>query len=390
MNKKYIFYHHGGSGNHGCEAIVRSVVKILGKECDLISFRPEDDYKYGLDKVVSSIYKVKEIGKSGIHRIILYIARHFFHSKKLDYKYEFKDVVKSKNNILISIGGDLYCGKDTESLTYLNKIVSKHNTSILLGCSIEPEKLKDPKIVEDMKRYHLIFAREPVTYNALINAGVTKNVFLCADPAFQLDTLNVTLPEGFQEGNTIGINISPLIIMREKTTDIIKSAYDNLIEYIIENTNYQIALIPHVVWSSVSDFKLLKEFYNKYSHTGRVVLISDCNCMELKGYISKCSMFIGARTHSTIAAYSSCVPTVVVGYSVKAVGIAKDLFGTTDNYVLPAQSIKNGNELVDTFIWLDKNHASIREGLKNMMPSYKKSCYIIKEKIEMFLNEKNN
>ena len=53
-------------------------------------------------------------------------------------------------------------------------------------------------------------------------------------------------------------------------------------------------------------------------------------------------MFIGARTHATIAAYSSCVPTLVVGYSIKARGIAKDLFGTDEGYVLPVQALAKG------------------------------------------------
>ena len=66
-------------------------------------------------------------------------------------------------------------------------------------------------------------------------------------------------------------------------------------------------------------------------------MINDKNCMEIKGIISKCRFFIGARTHSTIAAYSTCVPTLAVGYSIKARGIARDIFGTEDNYVVPVQ-----------------------------------------------------
>ena len=51
-------------------------------------------------------------------------------------------------------------------------------------------------------------------------------------------------------------------------------------------------------------------------------MIQDDNCMVIKGYISRCELFIGARTHATIAAYSTGVPTLVLGYSVKARGIA--------------------------------------------------------------------
>ena len=70
-------------------------------------------------------------------------------------------------------------------------------------------------------------------------------------------------------------------------------------------------------------------------------------------------------------AYSSNVPTFVVGYSVKAMGIAKDLFGTWENYVLSAQNIKETNELTDAFIWLQKNENDIKNHLSDILPEYK-------------------
>lgn len=388
MDNKYILYHHGGSGNHGCEAIVRSVVKIIGEKVDLVSFRPEDDWKYGLNNIGVSIHNVKNISSTVFFRVYLYVMRHIFNNNKPDYRFQFKDVVNCKDKVVISVGGDLYCGSDTESLTYLNKIISANNISILLGCSIEPEKMKDGQIVADMHRYHLISARESITYNALIAAGVVDNVILCADPAFQLDTVELPLPDRFIKGNTVGINISPLVISREREGGIIRKTYDNLIQYIIKNTGYQIALIPHVVWNGVSDLSVLLEFYKKYEDTGRVVLIQDHNCMELKGYIARCNMFIGARTHSTIAAYSSCVPTIVLGYSVKARGIAQDLFGITDNYVLSTQLVKTGDELVEAFAWLDKNQISIKKHLQRIMPAYKNSSYFVGEKIKEIVGER--
>ena len=36
-------YYHGGSANHGCEAIVRSTAKILGVEPTLFSASPDED-----------------------------------------------------------------------------------------------------------------------------------------------------------------------------------------------------------------------------------------------------------------------------------------------------------------------------------------------------------
>src|SRR5690606_14821725 len=106
----------------------------------------------------------------------------------------------------------------------------------------------------------------------------------------------------------------------------------------------------HVVWTYNNDLETLNEIYQKFNDTGRVVLIGDHNCMELKGFIARCRMFIGARTHATIAAYSSMVPTLVVGYSVKARGIAIDIFGTNENYVIPVQSLKEETDLTNAFI----------------------------------------
>lgn len=86
--------------------------------------------------------------------------------------------------------------------------------------------------------------------------------------------------------------------------------------------------------------------------------------MQLKDCIARCSFFIGARTHATIAAYSSCVPTLAVGYSVKAKGIATDLFGTEKNYVLPVQEIHSETDLAKTSRYLFDHGPIISEHLK--------------------------
>ena len=124
--------------------------------------------------------------------------------------------------------------------------------------------------------------------------------------------------------------------------------YDNFVymmQWILENTECAIALIPHVVWEDNDDRTVLRELYNKFKNTGRVVLIDDCNCMQLKGYISRCRFFVGARTHATIAAYSTRVPTLVLGYSIKSRGIAKDLFGREKNYVISVQDLRKKENL---------------------------------------------
>ena len=89
-------------------------------------------------------------------------------------------------------------------------------------------------------------------------------------------------------------------------------------KYIIDESNATIALIPHVVWENNDDRKVLRKLYEDLGKNKRIVLVEDHTAPELKYIISHCRLFIGARTHATIAAYSSLVPTLVVGYSVKA------------------------------------------------------------------------
>ena len=61
---------------------------------------------------------------------------------------------------------------------------------------------------------------------------------------------------------------------------------------------------------------------------------------------------------------------MVLGYSVKARGIALDLFGTWENYVLPVQSLQETDELTRGFDWLMREEEQIRRRLKTVMPPY--------------------
>ena len=206
---------------------------------------------------------------------------------------------------------------------------------------------------------------------------------LVSDPAFTLPKIDLPLPKGWKEGKMIGINASPLIIENGKNAKTVYEAYRLLIEYIIKETEYNVALIPHVIAEGNNDYEVLKKLYDEIESKDRLVLVGDHNCLELKGYISRCSFFIGARTHATIAAYSTCVPTLVLGYSVKSRGIATDLFGTYDHYVLPVQEMNDSKELLNSFIWIQEHEDEIRNHLIDIMPEYISKAYMAKDALEI-------
>lgn len=386
-----VLYSHSGSKNHGCEAIVRGTAKILDgmERISLLSHEKDEDLLYKIDEIVDVKQGKFPINKKSLDFFKAYMALKLKKdTSKMDV-LQFKDGLNSikEDSIAISIGGDTYCYSDVYNQVELHKMYGKKAyKTVLWGCSVEPKLLEDEKIAQDIKDYDLIITRESISYEAL--KKVNENTYLYPDPAFQLDKVDVKLPKGFIENNTVGINLSPLVIKKENSDGITLKNYENLIKHIIENTDMNIALIPHVVWEHNDDREPLRYLYDKFKHTNKVVMIEDANCMELKGYISKCRFFIGARTHATIAAYSTCVPTLVVGYSVKARGIAKDLFGTYENYVLPVQSLDKKIDLLNAFKWIESNENTIKLNLKRNMKSYKNKSSEVFERILSMVGDK--
>lgn len=365
-------YLHGGSENHGCEAIIRSTIKMLEGKTRVYSNNIEQDTKYGLDQICEL--------KADIPQSILRGSKEWLFSSlqtkmtgkiNLAIKYRYKKFYDqiSKGDIFLSVGGDNYCYAGTDVLAARNyNLRKKQCHTVLWGCSVEPDLLNDCVIREDIAGFDLITARESISYEAL--KKINKNTYLVSDPAFALDRIDLPLPAGWVNGNMIGINASPLIISSSSNGRLILEAYERLILQIFKSTDCAIALIPHVVWKQNDDREILKLLYDKFKDTGRILFLNDHNCMELKGFIARCRMFIGARTHATIAAYSNSVPTLVLGYSVKSRGIARDIFGTEEHYVIPVQNISDANALANGFIWLLENEKSVRDHLQQVIPQY--------------------
>ena len=385
MNKIFM-YAHSGSKNHGCEAIVRGTVKVTKEESSLLTYSVPEDKKFGLDVITNLIQfgplnmhlpeKTKKFQfKNKLKNILKYILPVFLLKKVQDriFVYLLKDIPSGINNIYISIGGDNYCYNTNNKLEYLNRILNKlGNKTVLWGCSIEPDFImNNNNLLEDLKKYSLITARESITYNALINAGINKNTHLIPDPAFIMDKIiPYDMPKEFIINNTVGINVSPMV---EKFVgnNIIISNFENLISYILNETDMNIALIPHVLWDNSNDVIPLTKLLYKFNYSHRIFLIGNkYNAIELKGVISQCRFLVATRTHASIAGYSSQVPTLVIGYSVKAKGIAKDIFGDYKNYVLPVQDLKNNNDITNAFKFLINNETAIRDHYKNFMPNY--------------------
>lgn len=371
---KVVMYVHGGSKNHGCEAIVRSTAQLLKLDLNqsiLLSYNCSEDLQYGLDSVVQLRQEINTINRKSLDFVKAYFMQKIFNKSIYMDALLHKQSINQINNMDIGlfVGGDNYCYSDAEVYPIVNNLIRKKVKKLVLwGTSVEPSVLENNRIRKDIKKFDLIIARESISYNAI--KQVNPNTILLPDPAFFLNIEKTELPKYFVKGNTIGINISPMILDYEKNRGKTFENYECLIDYIMEQTDYNIALIPHVIWDSNDDRKVLQQLYKKISDKNRISIVDDHNCRQQKYIISQCAYFIGARTHSTIAAYSTGVPTLVVGYSVKAKGIAKDLFGTYDNYFIPVQDLNQKNNLLNSFLWLEKNTDRIKITLNDKIKEY--------------------
>ncbi len=375
MNLK--LYAHGGSGNHGCEALVRTTCGFLGEKAALYSGSIEQDRQYGIHRIAwLHDDRPREIPRNSLRYIWAAIHAKLGRGEKLFTHYAHENFFKNihPGDVCLSIGGDTYCygPGGREILSHYNDIIHKKGgKTVLWGCSIDYDVL-DESTMRDLARYNLITARESRSYALL--KSINPNTVKVCDSAFHLEKKELAWPDGFSGENVVGINMSSL---SQDCADgnLVLENYVHLMDYILNETDMQIALIPHVVTGGRDDRTSLEALYAPYRDNPRVVFLQDGNCMELKGYIARCRFFVGARTHATIAAYSSMVPTLVTGYSLKACGIAEDLFGSSEHYVLPVQKLKTSTELTEAFLWMANREQEIRAHLALTVPVYKQQIY---------------
>ena len=365
---KYFLFNHEGSKNHGCEAIVRGSMNIIensdGKaEFVLSSYNPSDDEI--INNITVKAAKTRELTK--VEKLIAAVDLKINNSETYALQKMYSPIVSDAEDcdICLSVGGDTYCYGDNHGIQVLTRELKKRGKkTVLWGASIGAEDLSERKL-ESLRDFDAIFTREPITYELLKENGANDNIYLFSDPAFCMERVEVEPIDGFTRENTLGFNISPLVASGDPRK---KEIAEDFLKFIFENTTMKVLLVPHVVEENNNDYDFMKPIFEKFEHTGRIAILPpDLEARQYKGYIAGTRFFIGARTHSTIAAYSSGVPTIALGYSVKARGIAKDIFGE-EKYVLDIKAMTDYEELRDEFLKLLENENEIRRELMKSIP----------------------
>lgn len=377
MEKTVTLYGNGPSTNHGCEAIVRGIDSLLDNETDLfiLSADIEAGKKYWAftptNRRIEAIPCQKQPEKNFrfLKTWIQMKASGDYLSMDLLFTLSGIKEAAKKSKIAFSIGGDNYCYSDPQIYSRINMEFNRMGIkTVLFGCSINPDIFGQSELIEDFRRYSWIVARESITASAL--SKINPNTILAPDPAFFMEPMNSGQSKIWREAPCIGINLSPFMIPDSETELLILSNVKILIDWILQNTENRVVLIPHVINPASDDREVLMLVKNMFIENDRVVIAEDECAPKLKDLISHMEVFIGARTHSTIAAYSTAVPTLALGYSIKAQGIARDLFKEEAHYVLPIGRIKKCTDLLNSFLWIFENKREINRNLKELLPNY--------------------
>lgn len=331
---------------------------------------------------------------SGLHKINLHMD--ILMDEKVLKQYNTSDII-------VDLSGDTLSDKGSYSIFSLLGIlvgIFLKKKIAIYSQSIGPFK----KIIVPLARFclnqaDLIVVRENETVSILKGIGVSNpNIYLTAEIAFLLKSAppekvrEILSKEGINEKNTypfIGIGTSALMnsILESKNESGI-TIMAKIADFLVENMNAQILLIPHVIippkYDPHDDRYISRRIYQTAKNKNRINLINgDYSPEELKGIVGKCELFIGARMHSDIAATSMHVPTVALGWSHKYYGIMK-MIGQ-EKYVWDVWTA-DFSELVAIISDAWHNREEIRNRLRSRTTDLEKSALnsalLVKELLE--------
>lgn len=350
--------------NRGCEAIVRGTVKILRKHFNDPRFicvsRFSSDEQFNRQRAVErdgAITHLQTCGRMSREQALRnfwrpytwsYVHKRYFRPEMLKY-LEYQKMIPHLDGAaaVLSVGGDNYSldyGIPTLFTDLDDIAIEKGRPIVIWGASVGPfDKIPEYEgyMARHLREVTGIFARESATIDYLRGIDVVENVYPVSDPAFMMDPEK---PAGIEdeisiEEDSIGINLSPLMANYVTGGDLDRwtELAASIVAEVAARTGMRIYMIPHVTVPDSNDYEFMRRAVARI-RDGRekITLVPPrYNASETKWIIGQMAVFAGARTHATIAALSSGVPTLSFAYSIKARGINRDLFGSDDNCLGP-------------------------------------------------------
>lgn len=335
--------------NHGVEALVTTTLDQLRQRL------PDAQYLV-LDRVPefdSSRVDVKDVRfhydhtarpfySSRLRRLLIKLSDYV---QRVDANYQ--DTVREIKtaSAVVATGGDVFAseyGHDS-LLSHLRPLELAGQFGVpyfFHAQSIGPFKTDADRnaFLKVARGARAITVRERLSYNYVTNElGLPEaQVAHTADPAFLLplpaeETVHAMRTHyGIEAGRpTIALSTSQAICnWTNSNYEQHFHSWRRVIEWLRSTLQAHVILIPHVQEISVKndDRVLATQLIRHFRFDPHLRLAGgDYTASEFKGLISQCDLVIAERMHAALAGLSSAVPTIAIGYSVKAEGILLDL-----------------------------------------------------------------
>lgn len=358
------------NSNMGCVALACSIIKLL-KEI-------EDEEKINLDIILfeSSPNKKKvelyskeldvDLENFTFSEVAwIYDLRAFAHWKRHE---EMKKNIKECDFIIDMTGGDsfsdIYGKKRFYFWSNIKKYILKQKIPLILGPQTYGpyENTRVKKVAKEIiEKAALVITRDQKSLQ-YIQSFTNVKAEVTTDVAFELICKKGNFIKNTKK-KQIGINVSGLLYLDNSDSHFNESAMKleyrdythKLIKELLSSEKNEVYLIGHVQ----SDMQAIEKVKNLYPRCK--VLPWQQTPMEIKYYISQMDVFVGARMHATVAAFSSNIATIPVAYSRKFAGLYEN---------------------VGYDILIDLQNMDLKEALLKTM-EYINNSQVIKEKVSL-------
>lgn len=369
------------SGNKGCSALAYSFFNMLN------NIAKKNNIKLKLiiiSRLNMNLHNLK-------NDTIMDIKCIEYHFKDFKHHSLIKKEIKECDYIFDFTEGDsfsdIYGVKQLITNAYLKLICINSEKKLILGPqTYGPFNKKISKIIAKkiLKKSFAVFSRDDISTDYIKQIS-GRTVDTSIDVAFELP-YQKDLYKFNNKKKKIGINISGLLWNNGYTGNNefgLKTNYKEYCISLIEKLadNYEIHLIPHVICENYdnieNDLRVCKELAEKYKYC--ILAPSFDTPMDAKSYISGMDVFIGARMHSDIAAFSSNVAVIPFSYSRKFEG----LFSTLNyKYCIDGKNETTDSAIKKTLYYLD-NIDTLKSKLFEAKSNYKSRIELFND----FLNK---
>ena len=333
------------SGNLGGPSLLISSCKVLktsipDAEFKLLSSQPEQDFekasRYGIE-ITEGTVRLFGVGFlrcflwAGLERFRINVA--FLLNDEILEEYRNADVIIDILGISFTDFFSSLTGYIIQSLWLLIGMVLKKPV-VKFTQDMGPFENRANKYLAKfcLNRLSFILARSEITKEHLEKLGIHTPIYVHPDTAFVLDAApvekikEIMIQEKLDKKPLIGIVASRQVDQRISAGDIkAQNRYTTLIaqiaDQLIDKWDARIVFIPNEMARQkgvYDDIYVAKKAYEMIENKREVRLITtEYQAQELKGLIRECDLVITSRYHSTVAALSTGVPCLVIGWGFK-------------------------------------------------------------------------